>query len=69
MSKNGPMERYPGIDEDARVQQVPAKDNKADKSPRPWGVKRGDGEDDVEHGPGVTPNPDSYTGPGIGLKK
>lgn len=69
MRKNGPFERYEGIDEDARVQQVPAKDNKADNSPRPWGVKRGDGEDDAAHGPGVTPNPDSYTGPGIGLKK
>ena len=69
MRKNRPFERYEGIDEDARVQQVPAKDNKADKATRPWGVKRGDGEDDVEHGPGVTPNPDSYTGPGIGLKK
>ena len=49
--------------------QVPAKDNKADNSPRPWGVKRGVGEDDVEHGPGVTPNPDNFTGPGVGLKK
>ena len=69
MRKNRPFERYEGIDEDARVQQVPAKDNKADNSPRPWGVKRGDGEDDVKHGPGVTPNPDNFTGPGIGLKK
>ena len=45
------------------------KDNKADNSPRPKGVKRGQGEDDAAHGPGVTPNPDKYTGPGVGLKK
>ena len=25
------------------------------------------GEEDKEHGPGVTPNPDKTTGPGIGL--
>lgn len=69
MRKNGPFERYEGIDEDAKRQDVPVKDNKADHSPRPKGVKRGQGEDDAAHGPGVTPNPDSYTGPGIGLKK
>lgn len=68
MSKNGPMERYPGIDEDAR-NRIVLGSNTVDNSPRPKGVKRGQGEDDVKHGPGVTPNPDSYTGPGIGLKK
>jgi len=69
MKKNRPFQRYEGIDEDAKRQDIPVKDNKADNSPRPWGVKRGDGENDVEHGPGVTPNPDNFTGPGIGLKK
>lgn len=69
MRKNGPFERYEGIDQDAKRQDVPVKDNKADNSPHPVGYGRGKGEDDVEHGPGVTPNPDSYTGPGIGLKK
>ena len=69
MRKNGPFERYEGIDEDAKRQDVPVKDNKADNSPRPKGVKRGQGEDDAAHGPGVTPNPDSYTGPVIGRKK
>nr|DAG03623.1 MAG TPA: hypothetical protein [Siphoviridae sp. cthGz5]DAJ77844.1 MAG TPA: hypothetical protein [Caudoviricetes sp.] len=68
MRKNGPMERYPGIDEDARNHIVPGS-NTIDNSPRPKGVKRGQGEDDAEHGPGVTPNPDNFTGPGIGLKK
>ena len=69
MRKNGPFERYDGIDEDAKRQDVPVKDNKADNSPHPVGYGRGVGEEDKEHGPGVTPNPDSYTGPGIGLKK
>ena len=69
MRKNGPFERYEGIDEDAKRQDVPVKDNKADNSAHPVGYSRGKGEDDVTHGPGVTPNPDKYTGPGIGLKK
>ena len=69
MRKNGPFERYEGIDEDAKRQDVPVKDNKADNSPHPVGYGRGVGEEDKEHGPGVTPNPDKYTGPGIGLKK
>ena len=68
MRKNGPMERDPGIDEDAKNHIVPG-NNAVDNSPRPKGVKRGQGEDDVTHGPGVTPNPDNFTGPGIGLKK
>ena len=68
MRKNGPMQRYEGIDRDASVQIVPGS-NTVDNSPRPKGVKRGRGEDDTTHGPGVTPNPDKYTGPGIGLKK
>lgn len=66
MSKNGPMERYPEIDEDAKNHIVPGS-NTVDNSPRPKGVKRGQGEDDAAHGPGVTPNPDKYTGPGVGL--
>lgn len=53
MKKNRPFERYEGIDEDAKRQEVPVKDNKADNSPRPKGVKRGEGEDDTTHGPGV----------------
>ena len=69
MRKNGPFERYEGIDEDAKRQDVPVKDNKADNSPHPVGYGRGVGEEDKEHGPGVTPNPDNFTGPGIGLKK
>ena len=68
MRKNGPMERYLGIDEDAKNHIVPG-NNAVDNSPRPKGVKRGQGEDDVTHGPGVTPNPDNFTGPGIVLKK
>ena len=32
MSKNGPFERYEGINEDAKRQDVPVKDNKADNS-------------------------------------
>ena len=67
MSKNGPFERYDGIDEDAKRQDIPVKDNKADNSPHPVGYGRGVGEEDKEHGPGVTPNPDKTTGPGIGL--
>ena len=68
MRKNGPMERYEGIDRDAKRQDVPVKDNKTDNSAHPVGYGRGVGEEDKEHGPGVTPNPDKYTGPGIGLK-
>ena len=34
MKKNRPFERYEGIDEDAKRQDVPVKDNKADNSPR-----------------------------------
>ena len=67
MRKNGPFERYEGIDEDAKRQDVPGKDNKADNSPHPVGYGRGVGEEDKEHGPGVTPNPDKTAGPGIGL--
>lgn len=69
MSKSRPFQRYDGIDEDAKRQDVPVKDNKADNSAHPVGYGRGVGKDDVEHGPGVTPNPDKFTGPGIGLKK
>lgn len=69
MSKSRPFQRYEGIDEDAKRQDVPVKDNKADNSPHPVGYGRGVGEEDKEHGPGVTPNSDNFTGPGIGLKK
>lgn len=69
MKKNRPFERYEGIDQDAKKQDVPVKDNKTDNSAHPVGYGRGVGEEDKEHGPGVTPNPDKYTGPGIGLKK
>ena len=34
-----------------------------------FGAVLGVGEEDKEHGPGLTPNPDNFTGPGIGLKK
>nr|WP_314637647.1 hypothetical protein [uncultured Oribacterium sp.]DAF25753.1 MAG TPA: hypothetical protein [Caudoviricetes sp.] len=53
MSKNKPFERYEGIDEDAKKQEVPVKDNKADNSPHPVGYGRGVGEEDKENGPGV----------------
>ena len=53
MSNNKPFERYEGIDEDAKKQEVPAKDNKADNSPHPVGYGRGVGEEDKENGPGV----------------
>lgn len=59
---------YDGIKEDSKNQTVPVPSNgNVDNSPRPSGVKRGEGEGDVNHGPGVTPNPDKYTGPGVGL--
>lgn len=53
MSKNKPFERYEGIDEDAKKQEVPVKDNKADNSPHPVGYGRGVGEEDKENGSGV----------------
>ncbi len=69
MSKSRPLQRYEGIGDAAKRQDVPVKNNKTDNSAHPVGYGRGVGEDDVEHGPGVTPNPDKFTGPGIGLKK
>ena len=53
MSKSKPFQRYEGIDEDSKKQEVPVKDNKADNSPHPVGYGRGVGEEDKEHGPGV----------------
>lgn len=70
MSKNAPFERYEGIDEDAKQQDVPVPSKgQADNSVHPVGYGRGVGEEDKEHGPGVTPNPDKTTGPGVNLKK
>ena len=68
--KNAPFERYVGIDEDAKQQDisVPSK-GQADNSVHPVGYGRGVGDEDVNHGPGVTPNPDKTTGPGVNLKK
>lgn len=68
MSK--PFERYEGIEEDSKQQEVsvPSK-GKADNSAHPVGYGRGVGEEDKDHGPGVTPNPDNTTGPGVNLKK
>ena len=59
---------YDGIKEDSKNQTVPVPSKgKVDNSRGPLGYNRGAGEEDKEHGPGVTLNPDSYTGPGIGL--
>ena len=70
MSKNVPFERYEGIDEDAKKQDIPVPSKgQADNSVHPVGYGRGVGEEDKEHGPGVTANPDKSTGPGVNLKK
>ena len=59
---------YRGMREDEKEQKVPVPSKgKVDNSRGPLGYNHGKGEEDKEHGPGVTPNPDSYTGPGIGL--
>jgi hypothetical protein len=59
---------YDGIKEDEKEQKVlvPSK-GKVDNTRGPLGYGHGKGEEDKEHGPGVTPNPDKTTGPGIGL--
>ena len=59
---------YEGMREDEKNQTVlvPSK-GKVDNSKGPLGYGHGVGEEDKEHGPGVTPNPDKTTGPGVGL--
>lgn len=67
---NKPFDNYAGIDEDAKKQEIPVPSKgQADNSVHPVGYGRGVGEEDKEHGPGVTPNPDRTTGPGVNLKK
>lgn len=59
---------YGGMREDEKEQKVPVPSKgKVDNSRGPLGYGHGKGEEDKEHGPGVTPNPDKTTGPGIGL--
>ena len=70
MNKTKPFGRYDGIDEDEKKQEIPVPSKgQADNSAHPVGYGRGVGEEDKEHGPGVTPNPDKTTGPGVNLKK
>lgn len=67
---NKPFDNYAGIEEDSKKQEVPVPSKgQADNSVHPVGYGRGVGEEDKEHGPGVTPNPDKTTGPGVNLKK
>lgn len=59
---------YDGMREDEKEQKVPVPSKgKVDNSRGPLGYNHGKGEEDKEHGPGVTPNPDKTTGPGVGL--
>ena len=59
---------YEGMREDEKEQKVPVPSKgKVDNTRGPLGYNHGVGEEDKEHGPGVTPNPDKTTGPGIGL--
>lgn len=59
---------YEGMREDEKEQKVPVPSKgKVDNTRGPLGYNHGAGEEDKEHGPGVTPNPDKTTGPGIGL--
>ena len=59
---------YEGMREDEKEQKVPVPSKgKVDNTKGPLGYNHGKGEEDKEHGPGVTPNPDKTTGPGIGL--
>lgn len=59
---------YGGMREDEKEQKVPVPSKgKVDNSRGPLGYNHGAGEEDKEHGPGVTPNPDKTTGPGVGL--
>ena len=60
---------YEGMREDEKEQKVPVPSKgKVDNSRGPLGYNHGVGEEDKGHGPGVTPNPDKTTGPGVGLK-
>ena len=59
---------YGGMREDEKEQKIPVPSKgKVDNSRGPLGYNHGKGEEDKEHGPGVTPNPDKTTGPGVGL--
>lgn len=59
---------YEGMREDEKNQTVPVPSKgKVDNTRGPLGYNHGAGEEDKEHGPGVTPNPDKTTGPGVGL--
>ena len=59
---------YEGMREDEKEQKVPVPSKgKVDNSRGPLGYNHGVVEEDKEHGPGVTPNPDKTTGPGVGL--
>lgn len=59
---------YEGMREDEREQKVPVPSKgKVNNTRGPLGYNHGKGEEDKEHGPGVTPNPDKTTGPGVGL--
>lgn len=61
---------YEGMREDEKEQKVPVPSKgKVDNTRGPLGYNHGAGEEDKEHGPGVTPNPDKTTGPGVGLNK
>lgn len=61
---------YEGMREDEKNQTVPVPSKgKVDNARGPLGYNHGAGEEDKEHGPGVTPNPDKTTGPGVNLKK
>ena len=61
-------EVYEGMREDEKEQKVPVPSKgKVDNSRGPLGYNHGVGEGDKRHGPGVTPNPDKTTGPGVGL--
>ena len=59
---------YESMREDEKEQKVPVPSKgKVDNTRGPLGYNHGKGEEDKEHGPGVTPNPDKTTGPGVGL--
>ena len=61
---------YEGMREDEKEQKVPVPSKgKVDNSRGPLGHNHGRGEEDKEHGPGVIPNPDKTTGPGVEIKK
>ena len=60
---------YDGMRKDEKEQKVPVPSKgKVDNTRGPLGYNHGVGEEDKGHGPGVTPNPDKTTGPGVGLK-